>query len=54
VGVAALPPAALREVLQSVPVEELLAGLSAEQIGEYLDQLTARRPSHTRKSRRKE
>ena len=42
-----------RELLQALPLEELLASLSAEQIREYLDQLTAARPAQPRKSRRK-
>jgi hypothetical protein len=48
-----LPPEDRREVLQSLPPEERLAGLSAEQIQQYLDQLTASRPSKPRKPRRK-
>ena len=42
-----------REVLQSLPAEERLAGLSAEQIRQYLDQLTAGPPFDPRKPRRK-
>jgi hypothetical protein len=42
-----------REVLQSLPPEERLAGMSAEQIREYLDQLTAGRPAAPRKPQRK-
>jgi hypothetical protein len=61
----ALPPERLQEVLQvlvaqqhrnvleSLPVEVRLAGLSAEQIRQYLDQLTADRPARPRKERRK-
>jgi hypothetical protein len=41
------------EVLRSLPAEERLAGLSAEQIRQYLDQLTAERPPAGRKPRRK-
>jgi hypothetical protein len=48
-----LPPEERREVLQSLPPEERLAGLSAEQIQQYLDQLTAARPTESRKPRRK-
>ena len=48
-----LPPAERREVLQSLPPEERLAGLSAEQIRQYLDQLAAGRPAQPRKPRRK-
>jgi hypothetical protein len=42
-----------QELLQAVPPEERLAGLSAEQIREYLDHLTAGRPDKPRKPRRK-
>jgi hypothetical protein len=42
-----------QEVLESLPPEERLAGLSAEQIRQYLDQLTAGRPAKPRKPRRK-
>jgi hypothetical protein len=48
-----LTPEEQREVLRSLPAEELLAVLSAEQIREYLDQLTAARPTKPRASRRK-
>jgi hypothetical protein len=48
-----LPPERLREVLQALPPEKLLAGLSADQIRQYLDQLTAGRPAGPRKPRRK-
>jgi hypothetical protein len=48
-----LPAEERREVLQSLPPEERLAGLSAEQIRHYLDQLTAGRPTASRKPRRK-
>jgi len=48
-----LPPAERREVLQSLPPAERLAGLSVEQIQQYLDQLTAGRPAQPRKPRRK-
>jgi hypothetical protein len=48
-----LSPEDRREVLQSLPAEERLAGLSAEQIRQYLDQLTAGRPAEPRKPRRK-
>jgi hypothetical protein len=41
------------EVLRSLPPEERLAGLSAEQIRQYLDRLTSRRPVPPRKQRRK-
>jgi hypothetical protein len=49
----ALPPEKQREVLQALPPERRLAGLSAEQIRQYLDQLTAGRPAQPRKPRRK-
>ena len=48
-----LPPEKQQELLQSLPPEKRLAGLSAEQIQQYLDQLTAGRPSRQRKPRRK-
>jgi len=48
-----LPPGKRREVLESLPPEERLAGLSVEQIRQYLEQLTARRPTKPRKQRRK-
>ncbi len=48
-----LTPQEQEEVLQSLPPEKRLAGLSEEQIRKYLDQLTARRPSGPRKPRRK-
>jgi Mg/Co/Ni transporter MgtE len=47
-----LSPEHRREVLQSLPPEERLAGLSVEQIRQYLDELTARRSSGARKPRR--
>src|SRR5439155_16421329 len=50
---AKLTPEERREVLQSLPPEEILAGLSAEQIRQHLDQLTAARPGKPRKPRRK-
>ena len=48
-----LPPERRREVLQALPPEERLAGLSVEQIRQYLDQLTAGHPAQPRKTRRK-
>jgi hypothetical protein len=52
-----LPPeeqeAVLQSLLQSLPPEKRLAGLSAEQIRQYLDQLTAGRPGRPREPRRK-
>jgi hypothetical protein len=50
---AQLTPQEREEVLRSLPAEERLAGLSAEQIRQYLDRLTARRPATSRKPRRK-
>jgi hypothetical protein len=47
-----LSPEHRREVLQSLPPEERLAGLSPEQIQQYLDHLTTGRPAATRKPRR--
>lgn len=48
-----LPPKLRREVLQSLPLEERLAGASEGQIRQYLDRLTAGRPTERRKPRRK-
>jgi hypothetical protein len=48
-----LTPEEQQEVLQALPPEKRLAGLSAEQIRQYLDQLTAGRPARPRKPRRK-
>jgi hypothetical protein len=48
-----LPPEEREEVLQALPPEERLAGLSAEQIRQYLDRLTTQRPAAARKPRRK-
>ena len=49
----ALPPENYRGLLESLPAEERLAGLTAEQIREYLDRLTAAHPTPARKPRRK-
>src|SRR5438094_362084 len=46
----ALPP---ERRLAGLPPEQRLAGLSAEQIRQYLDQLSAGRPTAPRKPRRK-
>jgi hypothetical protein len=43
-----------REMLASLPLEERLAGLSEEQIRQYLEQRTAARPNKTRKRRREQ
>jgi hypothetical protein len=48
-----LSPENRLELLQSLPPEDRLAGLSAEQIRQYLDHLTAGRPAGPRKPRRK-
>jgi hypothetical protein len=48
-----LSPEHLREVLQALPPEARLAGLSEEQIRQFLDQLAARRTAQPRKPRRK-
>jgi Mg/Co/Ni transporter MgtE len=49
----ALPPEQQQEVLQALPLERRLAGLSPEQIRQYLDQLVASRTAPPGKSRRK-
>jgi hypothetical protein len=48
-----LPLEQWRELLASLPLDERLAGLSPEQIQEYLNQLTAGRSAAPRKPRRK-
>jgi hypothetical protein len=48
-----LPPGKREDVIKSLTPEERLAGLSAEQIRRYLDQLSAERPAPPRKRRRK-
>ena len=48
-----LTPEEKREVLQSLPPEELLGILSPEQIRQYLDRLAAGRPTKPRTARRK-
>jgi hypothetical protein len=48
-----LPPAQRQEVLEALPPEERLAGLSDEQIRQYLEQRSASRPAQPRKPRRK-
>jgi hypothetical protein len=48
-----LPPEQRQDVLQSLQLEQQLAGLSAEQIQGYLDRLTANPPAAPRKPRRK-
>jgi hypothetical protein len=49
----ALPPEKQQEVLQALPPENRLAGLSPEQIRQYLEQLTAGKPAGPHKPRRK-
>ena len=48
-----LTPLEREEVLRALPAEERLAGLSAEEIGRYLDQQTAQRSAGGRKPRHK-
>jgi hypothetical protein len=48
-----LPPREREEVLRSLPPEQRLAGLSEEEIQQYLDRLRAGRPGAPRKPRRK-
>jgi hypothetical protein len=48
-----LSPEQRREVLQSLPAEDRLAGMSEEQIRQYLEQLVAGSPTRPRKPRRK-
>jgi hypothetical protein len=48
-----LPPHEREEVLEALSPEQRLAGLSEEQIRQYLDRLAAGRPSSSRKTRRK-
>jgi hypothetical protein len=48
-----LAPEERKEVLEALPPEERLAGLSPEQIRQYLDRLNAERPAAPHKTRRK-
>ncbi len=48
-----LPAEERKDVLQGLPPEERLAGLSADEIRQYLDRLSARRPARARKPKRK-
>jgi hypothetical protein len=48
-----LSPEQRRELFQSLPMEERLAGLSEEQVRQFLDRLTADRAAGSRKPRRK-
>jgi hypothetical protein len=52
-AIQSLPADERRKVLRSLPPKELLAVLSPEQIRQYLDRLSARRPAAPRKPRRK-
>jgi hypothetical protein len=49
----ALPPEKQQEVLQALPPERRLAGLSPEQIREYLDRLTTGKRAGPHKPRRR-
>src|SRR5262249_21705959 len=48
-----LTPQERAEVLQALPPEERLAGLSVEQIRQYLDRMTTERKAPSRRPRRK-
>jgi hypothetical protein len=48
-----LTPGQQRDLLKSLPPEERLAGLSADEIRTYLDQLAAGSPTASRKQRKK-
>jgi hypothetical protein len=48
-----LPPEERQEMLRTLPPEWRLAGLSPEEIRQYLDRLTAEKPAGPRKPRRK-
>ena len=48
-----LPPEEQEEVLQALPPERRLAGLSPEQIRQYLDQLTAGGAARPRRRKKK-
>jgi hypothetical protein len=48
-----LSPEHLREVLQSLPLEKRLAGLTEQQVRQFLDRLAAGRAAQPRKPRRK-
>ena len=49
----ALPPEKQQEMFRALPPEQRMAGLSAEQIRQYLEQLTAQRPAKPAKPRPK-
>ena len=48
-----LPPEEREDVIKSLPPEERLAGLTEEQIRQYLNRLSAERPVAPHKPRRK-
>ena len=48
-----LTPEEREDVIKSLPPEERLAGLTEEQIRQYLNRLPAERPAAPRKPRRK-
>jgi hypothetical protein len=48
-----LSPDEQEKMLHALPPEKRLSGLSEKQIRQYLDRLTASRPSGPRRSRRK-
>lgn len=48
-----LTPEEQEDILKSLPLEERLAGLSAEQIRQYLARLSPEQPKASRKPRRK-
>ena len=48
-----LTPEEQEDVIKSLPAEQRLAGLTEEQIRQYLDRLSAERPTALRKRRRK-
>jgi len=48
-----LTPQEQQEVLQRLTLENRLAGVSPEELQEYLDRLNAARPARPRKPRRK-
>jgi hypothetical protein len=48
-----LPPAELAEILRPLPLEERLAGITEDQIREYLDRRFGKRPAQAHEPRRK-
>jgi hypothetical protein len=51
--IAKLTPEELQQMLRPLPLETRLAGISAEQIRKYLNQLGRDKPAASRKSRRR-